>query len=55
MPAVTIIDYEKENHLQHIEALAALDKKAGSTPVFYSWVNATCHPEWLKFFDVDQF
>lgn len=24
-------------------------------PIFYSWINVTCHPEWLKYFDVDPF
>lgn len=32
-----------------------LNKDAGSLPIFYSWVNVTCHPEWLKYFDVDPF
>lgn len=32
-----------------------LDKEAGSRPIFYSWVNSTCHPEWLKHLDVDPF
>ena len=24
-------------------------------PVYYAWINVTCHPEWLKYFEIDQF
>jgi hypothetical protein len=57
IPANLMIDYERENFDQHIETLTALDEKAKkqSQPMFYSWVNVTCHPEALKFFNIDQF
>ena len=57
LPANLNIDYEKENFEEHVDILAKLDDKARmqSQPVFYSWINVTCHPEWLKFLDVDQF
>ena len=32
-----------------------MDKEANARPIFYSWINATCHPEWLKHFEVDAF
>jgi len=49
------MDYEIENTKSHIETLGNLDNSAGTLPMFYSWVNITCHPEWLKFFNVDPF
>ena len=55
LSAVTMIDYERDNLNQHLETLQALSDKAGTQPIHYSWVNVTCHPEWLKYFDVDQF
>lgn len=55
LPAMTIIDYEEENFNQHISVLKELDEEAKATPIYYSWVNITCHPEWLKFFEVDPF
>lgn len=55
LPAVTIIDYEQRNLNQHIETLKALDEAAGTQPMFYSWVNVTCYPEWLRYFNIDQF
>jgi len=55
LPAYTIIDYELENFNNHNSTLATLDQKAKSMPIHYSWINITCHPEWLKHFDVDQF
>ena len=24
-------------------------------PIYYSWVNITCHPEWLLYFGIDSF
>lgn len=53
LPANTMIDYEKENFDQHINILSTLDQKAKSMPIHYSWVNITCHPEWLKYFEID--
>jgi len=35
--------------------LASLDAEAKVQPIYYSWVNITCHPEWLTYFDVDPF
>mmetsp|Transcript_3358 Transcript_3358/g.5609 ORF Transcript_3358/g.5609 Transcript_3358/m.5609 type:complete len:218 (-) Transcript_3358:211-864(-) len=55
IPAMTLIDYEEANFNQHIETLKGLDEDAKTQPIFYSWVNVTCYPEWLKFFDVDPF
>lgn len=52
LPANLLIDYEKDNFEEHVETLAELDRQAkvSGQPVFYSWVNATCHPEMLKYF-----
>lgn len=55
LPAQVIQSYEAENTKAHIAILEGLDKEASAMPIFYSWVNATCHPEWLKYFDVDPF
>ena len=32
-----------------------LDDYSKLMPLYYSWVNITCHPEWLKYFEVDPF
>lgn len=50
LPAMTISEYEAENHAQHIATLETLDEQAKSLPIYYSWVNITCHPEWLLHF-----
>lgn len=55
LPAVTVIDYERENFDQHVKTLANMDAKAKAMPVYYAWINVTCHPEWLKYFEIDQF
>ena len=57
LPATQQIEYEKKNYADHIEALEDLDRQAkqASQPMFYSWINVTCHPEALKFFNIDQF
>uniref|UniRef100_A0A7S3MVM5 Uncharacterized protein n=1 Tax=Strombidium inclinatum TaxID=197538 RepID=A0A7S3MVM5_9SPIT len=55
IPAMDIIDYEKANYEQHVDTLQQLDDYSKLMPVYYSWVNVTCHPEWLKFFDIDPF
>ena len=55
IPAVTQIDYELENFEQHETMLNTLDDEAKILPIYYSWVNVTCHPEWLKYFEVDPF
>jgi hypothetical protein len=46
---MTLQEYEKDNFEEHIDTLAALDKKAEKfvSPMFYSWINVTCHPEAL--------
>lgn len=45
LPAITTIDYEKDNFLEKLEMLAKVDELAGrnASPVYYGWVNATCH------------
>jgi len=35
--------------------LNILDDEAKILPIYYSWVNVTCHPEWLQYFEVDPF
>ena len=34
-----------------------MDKSAEKSliPVYYTWINATCHGEWFKYFDVPAF
>lgn len=57
IPALQNQEYERDNFNDHLETLQELDNraKASSTPVFYSWVNVTCHDEVLRFFEIDQF
>ena len=53
LPALTIvylsifkrlqIDYERENFNQHIKILEELEKDAKTKPMYYMWINATCH------------
>ena len=35
--------------------LRDLDDESKSQPMFYSWVNVTCHPEVLDYFEIDRF
>jgi len=55
LPAITSIDYEAENHNQKLALLQQMDEAAGkdSSPVHYTWVNATCHGEVFEYFDVE--
>jgi hypothetical protein len=55
LPAVTTIDYELESFQEKLAILEKIDQKAGrtSSPIHYTWVNATCHDEVFKFFEVD--
>lgn len=57
LPAIDSIDYEAKSHKERIKILEekeAFAEKA-SLPVYYSWVNTTCHPEWLKMWNVPAF
>lgn len=38
-----------------MSTLSLLDEEAKGMPVYYSWVNITCHPEMLQFFEIDAF
>ena len=53
LPAITSIDYEAENHNQKLALLQQMDEAAGkdSSPVHYTWVNATCHVSDLNLFN----
>lgn len=55
IPALQNQEYERDNFVDHIDTLAELDNSAkqSSTPVYYSWINITCHYEILEFFGVD--
>lgn len=57
LPAINSIDYEAESHKERIKILEDLEAQAERShgPVYYSWVNTTCHPEWFKYFDVQPF
>lgn len=55
LPAMTSQDYEKENFEQHVSTLKQLDEEAKGMPVYYSWVNITCRPEVLQYFEIDAF
>ena len=46
-------EYAKANFEQHEALLRELDVVAGRQPIHYSWVNVTCHPEWLNYFEID--
>jgi hypothetical protein len=51
---MTLQQYEADNTNEHIQIMSELDASAPGT-MFYSWVNVTCHPEWLKYLNVDPF
>ena len=55
LPASTAIDYERESFEQKVALLEDLDKKAGESmsPIHFTWINATCHDEIFKYFDID--
>lgn len=57
IPALQNQEYERDNFNDYIDTLVELDAsaKTSSTPIFYSWINVTCHPEVLGYFEVDQF
>ena len=38
-----IIDYEIENHKQHLATLQELENDAKNLPIYYMWINASCH------------
>ena len=45
LPAITTIDYEADNFAQKLAMLEKADEQSGrvSSPVHYTWLNATCH------------
>lgn len=55
MPALASPDYEVESQKERLELVAELDAVAERTglPVYYSWLNTTCHPEFFQWFNVD--
>lgn len=52
--AMEIIDYEKRNHKEHIETMQKLDEAAGGNPIYYMWINVTCHENVLSHFNIDR-
>lgn len=48
------VDYEIENHKKYLETLSKRNNES-SGKFRYMWVNATCHPEAVKHFDISQF
>jgi len=57
LPAIDSIQWEEKAHNERLQFLQEMDKSAEKNliPVHYKWVNITCHPEWLKYFDVQPF
>jgi len=46
-------EYAKVNFEEHESLLRELDEQAKNQPIHYSWVNVTCHQEWLDYFEID--
>jgi hypothetical protein len=38
-----VLDYEIENHKEHLDTLQQLENDAKSLPLYYMWINASCH------------
>jgi hypothetical protein len=55
LPAITAIDYEAESQKERIQILEELDAKAQKalTPIYYSWVNITCHDYLFETLNLD--
>eukprot|EP00347_Sterkiella_histriomuscorum_P011459 403372372 len=45
-------DYEVRNHKEYLETLEQLEKDAKSLPLYYMWVNASCHSYMLEKFEI---
>lgn len=52
LPAITTIDYENQSFLEKLEILRDVDEATGkqASPVYYGWVNATCHVSQQRLF-----
>ena len=48
-----VIDYEIRNNQEYLQTLKTLENEAKSLPIYYMWVNASCHPYILEAFDVN--
>jgi len=46
-------DYERKNHQEYIDTLQALENDAKNLPIYYMWINATCHSYLLPQLDVN--
>jgi hypothetical protein len=55
LPALSSPDYEVASQTERVELVAELDQKAdrGGLPIYYAWLNTTCHPEIFQWFNVD--
>mmetsp|Transcript_24206 Transcript_24206/g.23781 ORF Transcript_24206/g.23781 Transcript_24206/m.23781 type:complete len:219 (+) Transcript_24206:1528-2184(+) len=51
--AHTLQEYEQQNHEEHIKILQELEKDAKALPIYYMWVNASCHSYMLEYFEVN--
>lgn len=49
----TELDYEIKNHQEHLQTLESLEAEAKTLPVYYMWVNASCHSYLLDVFEVN--
>ena len=45
---------EEDELARQIKMLGNLDANDPGT-MNYSWINVTCHPEWLRYFDISHF
>jgi hypothetical protein len=53
LPATTIQDYEKKNHEDHVATIQALEDDSKFMPVYYMWLNATCHSYLFDTFELN--
>lgn len=46
-------EYERKNHKEYLDTLQALENDAKNLPIYYMWINATCHSYLLPQLDVN--
>lgn len=52
--AMEVLDYERENHKEHLQTLQTLEDNASTKPLYYMWMNVTCHDYILSEFNIDR-
>ncbi|CDW85441.1 UNKNOWN [Stylonychia lemnae] len=46
-------EYETQNHKEYLETLEQLEKDAKALPLYYMWINASCHSYLLEKFEIN--